>query len=1016
MQVMAESSKSVSIVPLKGSNYPTWKLQCRMVLMKEGLWSIVNDTEQAPGGEDQEKLAKFAARKDRALALIVLSVEPTLLYLLGDPDDPVAVWKKLSDQFQKKTWANKLQLRKRLYSLKLREGDSVQEHVRKLTEIFDELAVIGSPVEEEDRVVHLLASLPDSYSVLVTALEANSEVPKMEVVTERLLHEERKLKEKDSHGSSSSKALSVSRSKKTIPKCFHCGKPGHLKKHCRFLATDHDSGKFKQGKSSVSDTNKASVGRHTENESEVLVVEQVLQAGVGGNWIVDSGATCQMCCNEKLFSELHPLEKQTDITLGDGHTLQATGQGIVPLMMNLPDGSSCKCNLVDVLLVPSLTYNLLSVSKAAERGKETKFDQDGCRIADGSGRVIATAQRRGSLYHLDCKTAEQVAITHQSSKQTTLWHRRLGHLAGQGLRKLSQDGLVRGLNCTLPDKIDFCESCVNGKQKRSPFKSEKSHSTMPLELVHSDVCGKMNSPSLGGGEYFLTFIDDYTHYTWVYILKHKSEVFSKFQKWKALVENASGQKLKTLRTDRGGEYTSTEFEEFLQSAGVRHELTVPKTPEQNGVAERMNRTLVESVRSMLVDASLPHKFWAEALSTAVYLRNRSPTKAVDGMTPFEAWTGKKPSVSHLRVFGCKAFAHVPKDERGKLDSKAKKCILVGYGEETKGYRLYDPLKKRICFSRDVCFKENEHGFEDEVTHSGQQYVELDLWSEDDANPDPVVTDEAPVLPPPEQPPVRRSERERRFPDYYGVRIYLSKTEPSTVEEVLSTPEKDCWLEAMEKEMTSLQNNDVWELVDLPEDRKPVGSKWVFKAKTNADGHIERYKARLVAQGYSQKFGTDYDETFSPVVRLESVRTLIAMSVQQGLQLHQVDVTTAFLNGELEEEVYMRQPEGFVIPGKEHLVCKLTKSIYGLKQSPRYWNAALHNHLKKLGFIQTTTDPCVYRSSGGEPVYLGVYVDDIIIAARSDKKLAEVKKELALCFDIKDLGKLPSLSWYEDRAG
>ena len=292
---------------------------------------------------------------------------------------------------------------------------------------------------------------------------------------------------------------------------------------------------------------------------------------------------------------------------------------------------------------------------------------------------------------------------------------------------------------------------------------------MPLELVHSDVCGKMNSPSLGGGEYFLTFIDDYTHYTWVYILKHKSEVFSKFKKWKALMENACGQKLKTLHTDRGGECTSTEFEEFLQSAGVHHELAVPKTPEQNGVAERMNRTLVESVRSMLVDASLPHKFWAEALSTAVYLRNRSPTKAVDGMTPFEAWTGKKPSVSHLRVFGYKAFAHVPKDERGKLDSKAKKCILVGYGEETKGYRLYDPLKKRIGFSRDVCFKENEHGFEDEFTQSGQQYVELDLWSEDDANPDPVVTDEAPVLPPPEKPPVRRSERERRFPDYYSIR-------------------------------------------------------------------------------------------------------------------------------------------------------------------------------------------------------------------------------------------------------
>ena len=164
------------------------------------------------------------------------------------------------------------------------------------------------------------------------------------------------------------------------------------------------------------------------------------------------------------------------------------------------------------------------------------------------------------------------------------------------------------------------------------------------------------------------------------------------------------------------------------------------------------------------------------------------------------------------------------------------------------------------------------------------------------------------------------------------------------------------------------------------------------AKTNANGHIDQYKARLVAQGFSQKFGTDYDETFSPVVRLESVRTLIATSVHQGLQLHQVNATTAFLNGKLEKEVYMKQPEGFVVPGKKHLVCELKKSIYGLKQSPRCWNSALHNHLKRI-FIQMTTDPCVYRSSGGELACLGVYVDDIIVAAGTNKHLAKVKRTM-----------------------
>lgn len=188
----------------------------------------------------------------------------------------------------------------------------------------------------------------------------------------------------------------------------------------------------------------------------------------------------------------------------------------------------------------------------------------------------------------------------------------------------------------------------------------------------------------------MSFIDDSTRYVWVYFLKSKDQVFEKFLEWKAMVEKSAGRKLKVFRTDNGG--VSKEFEGYLMTEGVCHELTIPKTPEQNGVAERMNRTLVEATRAMLVGANLPHRFWAEGLSTATYLQNRSPTKAVCGKTPYEAWTGEKPRVDGLRVFGCQAFAHVPKDERKKLDSKSRKCVLLGYGTTTKGYRLYDPVK------------------------------------------------------------------------------------------------------------------------------------------------------------------------------------------------------------------------------------------------------------------------------------------------------------------------------------
>ena len=225
--------KSVSIVPLNGSNYPTWKLQCKMALMKEGLWAIVDGTELPPSESEADKYRKFVGRRDRALAIIVLSIEPSLLYLIGDPEDPVTVWGKLAGQFQKKTWANKLELRRKLYSLRLKEGESVQNHVKAMTETFEALAVIGDPVSEEDRVVHLLASLPESFNMLVTALEASSEVPKMETVTERLLHEERKVKGREEIGGRHTKVMAAhnfgQRKKFT---CNYCGKPGHLKRNC----------------------------------------------------------------------------------------------------------------------------------------------------------------------------------------------------------------------------------------------------------------------------------------------------------------------------------------------------------------------------------------------------------------------------------------------------------------------------------------------------------------------------------------------------------------------------------------------------------------------------------------------------------------------------------------------------------------------------------------------------------------------------------------------------------------
>ncbi|KAK4327573.1 hypothetical protein Pmani_001980 [Petrolisthes manimaculis] len=875
---MAEHKSTV--VPLDGSNYATWKVQCKMALIKEDVWSLVDGTEPIPDPTETNKYSKYVLKKNKALAIVVLSVDPKLLYLLGEPEDPKKVWNKLADQFQKKTWSNKLQLRRRLYALRLKEGGSVQEHIKIITEIFNELSVIGDQMNEEDRVVHLLASLPESYDMLVTSLEANSEIPKMEFVTEKILHEERKSLVKDNDGINvkQEKAFYGKESRKTI-KCHHCGKEGHIKRYCWTLKNQQT----KQGAGSSGEKSNSAEG-DDGNESVGLLAAHAMSACdknvLANTWIVDSGATCHMCNNKELFVQYNDKDS-VSVSLGDGHSLEALGSGKIILKMLLPDNKIQKCILSDVLYVPKLSFNLLSVSKSAKLGKVTKFSGNECKIFCEKDNLIAFAEKKGNLYHLKCTMYVHKANA-ACKLDENIWHRRYGHLGIDNLKILVRDDLLDGLNFDVNKELEFCEACVK---------------------------------------------------------------------------------------------------------------------EQNGVSERMNRTLVEQIRAMLIDSGLPHRFWAEALSTACYLKNRSPARALNGKTPCQALMGKKPTVHHLRVFGCVCYAHVSKDERRKLDPKSVKCIFLGYGSEVKGYRLFDLEKKRILNSRDVTFDESNYEFkkEKDVVQTETPTIEImhsEEWVSDDDD------DEQLDLP------VRVSERVKRPPDMYGewVSVGHNTSDPTSVSEALLSDDKEHWMDAMKQEMSSIQENDVYELVELPKGSKALKCRWVFKKKILSNGSVERYKARLVAQGCSQKFGIDYDETFCPVARFESVRTVLALASQRGMMLHHMDVTTAFLNGTLMEEVYMKQPDGFVEQGKETLVCKLKKSIYGLKQSPRCWNYALDSSLRELGFVQTSGDPCIYVSLE-EFVIVAVYVDDIILACNCDDKVRKVKDSLASQFKLKDLGEL-----------
>ena len=415
---MAENRDRSGVVLLHdgGSNYPTWKIQIKMALIKQGVWGFITGTEIEPDEEgDLAAWRKFNDRSDKALATIVLAVDPALLYLLGDPQDPGEVWQQLSEQFEKKSWANKLALRRKLYSLRLKENESVQKHIKSMIEIFESLSVVGHVVEEEDRVVHILASLPDSFQMLVTALEASPEVPRLEVVLERLMHEEKKLKEKSEQRSKHPEDALLVRSKPSGgPVCFYCGKNGHIKKFCEEWKKKNEEEEVKSKKDKEESSffcRRGRVGRDNDSDSDdiecIALISQASTVEHRKEWIIDSAASHHMCNNSSSMQNLRKLDSSQKIKVGNGNFVEAKAEGTVKLEINAGN-STRKFKLQKVLFAPELKFNLFSVPRAAKAGKTVEFGRQGCKIIENSTRkTVGSGRKKGNLYYVNCVRREE---------------------------------------------------------------------------------------------------------------------------------------------------------------------------------------------------------------------------------------------------------------------------------------------------------------------------------------------------------------------------------------------------------------------------------------------------------------------------------------------------------------------------------------------------------------------------------------------------------------------------------
>nr|GEY11540.1 retrovirus-related Pol polyprotein from transposon TNT 1-94 [Tanacetum cinerariifolium] len=354
------------------------------------------------------------------------------------------------------------------------------------------------------------------------------------------------------------------------------------------------------------------------------------------------------------------------------------------------------------------------------------------------------------------------------------------------------------------DHIDHpnqvCEGCLFGKHARSSFPKESiSRAKEPLQLIHTDLCGLITSPSHGKNLYFMLFIDDYSRKTWVYFLKEKYQAFEAFMTFKAMVEKEKGLKIKSMRSDRGGELLLKEFNKFCKDNGIRRFLTSPYSPQQNRVVERKNRTILNMVRSMLKTKKMPNEFWAEAVDCAVYLLNRCPLKSLDNKTPQKAWNGLKPTVSHLHVFGSIAYVHVPSQRRLNHDDRSDKHVFVGYDKQSKGYKLYNPVTRKVVVSRDVEF--NEEGSWDLSIQESESKGEPKTRSLQELYE---VTDEIPLL--------------CLYADYA----------PLVFENAMKR--KNC-RQAKDGEIRSIERKDTWKLTTLPKGQKAIGIKSLYNAKT-----------------------------------------------------------------------------------------------------------------------------------------------------------------------------------------
>lgn len=806
--------------------------------------------------------------------------------------------------------------------------------------------------------------------------------------------------------------------------------------------------------------------------------------------VYDSGATQHMSPYRDSFVSFTEIQPRT---LQAANQKSFTAKGIGDVVISVPNGDkSTKMRLVNVLFAPDLAFTLISIGKIDDAGYLALFGGGQCRIYDKKREVIGVIPKvAGGLYRVGGPPKVEPSANVAEVDRIPLMeaHRRFAHSSPRAIKNAINSGHICGIE--LSDFIEVqCTACIEAKAARKPISKirEGERATQLGGEIHSDIWGPAQTPTAGNRYYYISFTDDFSHWTTVFILRTKNEAFDSYKEFEAWL-NARGIKVLILRADRGGEYLDDDFIKHLDSHGTSRKLTVHDTPEDNGVSERLNRTLMEKVRAVIISSGLPRSLWGEALLHIVWLKNQSPTKALKGRTPYEIVYDIPPNLKDVPIWGQDVWVHDKKS--GKVGVRAQKGRWVGYDLNSNGHRIYFKGVNngfgRVAVERSVTFSETYSPSIPMPTVPDEPLLEGEIFplrkpsapsAADLPVPSPSKPDSAeksdsedsenePTAPLAQNPnpPETRATRIRKPSQYvkdlqqgkgstshwpseqgktpaglqvpkaaiaedlsgFALVAGTNLTEgliPQTVNDARKCTDWSHWYEAINYEIRALEKHGTWVIEPLPDGVNLIGSRWVFDIKRNAEGVIVRYRARLVAQGFSQVDGMDFwlTDLYAPVAKNASVRTVLAMAARKDWEIEQVDIKSAYLYGEFDkgEVLYMKLPplpEGIdlVLPSgivKDDLkrkgarfACRLKRPLYGLRQSGRRF------YQKMLGVLQQTlrvqvcqVDQAVFfRLEGENTLIIVAHVDDLTLVTSNSVLMQEIKQALRSEFEIVELG-------------